>query len=109
MQEDIVNYTVDFKDLKDYMDLHLRIKENMEFPQYYGCNLDALWDCLTDLICFDHITIRFVNFQAVEQKYPEDAVKIVDELHDLKHVYNDEYYDLCDIFVERNGVTQEIL
>ncbi|MBQ6864967.1 MAG: barstar family protein [Clostridia bacterium] len=109
MQEDIANYTVDFKDLKDYMDLHHRIKESMEFPQYYGCNLDALWDCLTDLICFDYVTIRFVNFQTVERKYPEEAAAIVEELYDLKHIYKDEYYDVFAVFVERNGVTQEIL
>ena len=26
------------------------LKEMLEFPEYYGKNLDALYDCLTDLV-----------------------------------------------------------
>lgn len=28
---------------------HAYLKEAFHFPEYYGCNLDALYDCLTDL------------------------------------------------------------
>ncbi|MEC1552869.1 barstar family protein [Bacillus haynesii] len=28
-------------------DLHKELKEQLELPDYYGENLDALWDCLT--------------------------------------------------------------
>lgn len=28
-------------------DLHQTLKEQLELPDYYGENLDALWDCLT--------------------------------------------------------------
>ncbi|EWH20106.1 barstar family protein [Bacillus haynesii] len=28
-------------------DLHKALKEQLELPDYYGENLDALWDCLT--------------------------------------------------------------
>ena len=28
---------------------HEYLKEKLQFPEYYGRNLDALYDCLTDL------------------------------------------------------------
>ena len=28
---------------------HEYLKEMLDFPEYYGANLDALYDCLTDL------------------------------------------------------------
>ena len=27
---------------------HAYLKEQFSFPEYYGCNLDALYDCLTE-------------------------------------------------------------
>lgn len=35
---------------------HKYIKEALDFPDYYGENLDALYDCLCDLNCEIHIT-----------------------------------------------------
>ena len=29
--------------------VHDYLKETLDFPEYYGKNLDALYDCLTDL------------------------------------------------------------
>lgn len=28
---------------------HAHIAEKLSFPEYYGANLDALWDCLGDM------------------------------------------------------------
>ena len=35
--------------LGDISQVHDYLKEMLEFPEYYGKNLDALYDCLTDL------------------------------------------------------------
>lgn len=35
--------------LSDAAQMHAYLKEQLEFPEYYGNNLDALYDCLTDL------------------------------------------------------------
>lgn len=35
--------------LSDASKVHDYLMETLEFPEYYGKNLDALYDCLTDL------------------------------------------------------------
>ncbi len=42
-------YTVDFRKVKYYFDMHFTIRDSLEFPDYYGCNWSAFWDCLTDM------------------------------------------------------------
>ncbi len=42
----------------EYLDeLHIRIKEALEFPDYYGNNLDAFWDCINCDSDVDFVTI----------------------------------------------------
>lgn len=41
--------TLDGNLLADAAQVHEYLKQCLEFPEYYGNNLDALYDCLTDL------------------------------------------------------------
>ena len=41
--------TLDGNLLSDLTQVHDYLKEQLNFPEYYGKNLDALHDCLTDL------------------------------------------------------------
>ena len=41
--------TLDGNILADATAVHEYLKEQLNFPEYYGKNLDALYDCLTDL------------------------------------------------------------
>ena len=41
--------TLDGNILADAALVHDYLKEQLQFPEYYGKNLDALHDCLTDL------------------------------------------------------------
>lgn len=41
--------TLDGNLLSDLTQVHDYLKEQLDFPEYYGKNLDALHDCLTDL------------------------------------------------------------
>ena len=38
---------VDLTGCKDLRDLHKRFKAALEFPDHYGENLDAFWDCIS--------------------------------------------------------------
>lgn len=47
---------------KDKEALHENLKRELKLPDYYGENLDALWDCLTTDVKLP-ITIEWVDFQ----------------------------------------------
>ena len=38
---------------------HAHMQKRLRLPKYYGCNLDALHDCLTDICEPTRITLRF--------------------------------------------------
>ena len=43
-------YLIDFNNVKNHQDIHLIITSSLGFPDYYGCNLDALHECLTEML-----------------------------------------------------------
>ena len=46
--------TLDFSGIKSYWELHEYLKESFRLPDYYGHNMDALWDRL--YCCYDGST-----------------------------------------------------
>ena len=52
--------TLDGNVLSDVIMAHDYLMKTLEFPEYYGKNLDALFDCLTDLENVE-ITITLPN------------------------------------------------
>ncbi|MCI3197398.1 barnase inhibitor [Bacillus sp. HU-1818] len=47
--------------IRDVKNLHRQLKQDLELPEYYGENLDALWDCLTGWVEFP-IVIEWKQF-----------------------------------------------
>ena len=45
--------TLDFTGCKYFLELHDVLKKAFGFPDYYGKNLDALWDCLDNYCDWD--------------------------------------------------------
>ena len=45
----VKHYVIDFSEIADRNALHTRLKHALELPEYYGRNLDALYDCLTEM------------------------------------------------------------
>lgn len=51
-------YFIDFSLVKTLADVHAALAASLVLPDYYGCNPDALWDCLTGQIEPGRIRIR---------------------------------------------------
>lgn len=68
-----------------YIDeLHQRMKEALDFPDYYGRNLDAFWDCIHRDCDVDFVTI--VGSHRVADKLQPTVKKII-ELLDRNRLY----------------------
>ncbi len=48
-QELFTEYKLDFTNVATKEELHALLKRELGFPEYYGNNLDALYDCLTQM------------------------------------------------------------
>lgn len=83
-------YTIDFSEVKYYMEVHPIIQRALDFPEYYGGNLDALWDCLTDM-AGRPVHIEIIGLEVIERKFGDYANKLVDTFREFKHYDNDKY------------------
>ncbi|MBE6754546.1 MAG: hypothetical protein E7559_09420 [Ruminococcaceae bacterium] len=52
-----MNIVLDFSGISSRKELHAYIKEAFRFPEYYGSNLDALHDCLSEISEPTEVTI----------------------------------------------------
>lgn len=74
--DEIENITLDLTDCKYIRDFHERIRVAFDFPEWYGRNLDALWDLLSEPRSA-HITVIGVDTMTKElQEYFESIIKI---------------------------------
>lgn len=53
------NITLKLDKFSKREELHSYLKKKMKFPDYYGENLDALFDCLTDISTDTAVDIKY--------------------------------------------------
>ena len=90
-------YTLDFRKVQYYSEVHTIIKESLDFPDYYGRNWDAFWDCLTDMVGRP-IRIEILGLDIVERKFPSSISIMMETFREIKHYRNDKYVN--DIKIE---------
>lgn len=60
------NIIIDGEKIEDMADIHSIFAGELSFPEWYGNNLDALYDCLTDIS--EEVTVTLVNRDALFEK-----------------------------------------
>ena len=77
---------LDARILSDADSAHTYLKAKLGFPDYYGDNLDALYDCLTEAadlqVAFDHAETASPYFERVRRVFEaaaeeNDGLKII--------------------------------
>ena len=102
-------YVVDFRNVKYWMEVHPIIRDALNFPDYYGCNLDALWDCLTEMVITDEpINILFLGIELIEEKFDDFAERMLETFQEAKHAYDDECAHLVHLYVQRGDQVIEL-
>ncbi len=78
--------TLDFSDCKYIYDIHTVIQNALEFPEYYGKNLDALWDFGQDYaLSYDKVTLIIKGVNSVPKELEKSIIEILEvfaEIHD---------------------------
>lgn len=77
-------YTIDFSNVKYFLEMHKMIQESLDFPDCYGCNWSAFWDCLTD-IYGESIHIEIIGIDVIERKFEDAASQMISILKRFKH------------------------
>ena len=74
---------LDFSNIKSYLALHQYFKQVFSLPDYYGNNLDALWDCL---YCYydSSTTIELKNIDALPKDLDIEVADMMKLFHDLE-------------------------
>ena len=95
-------YIIDFSNVKYYLDMHKAIQKALDFPDYYGQNWDAFWDCLTDM-AGQTVRIEIVGLEVIKQKFSGEEKILLETLKEFKHYRNDEYANDTEIKYTLDG------
>ncbi|MEA1975856.1 MAG: barstar family protein [Bacillota bacterium] len=77
------NIILDGNKMTSKKETHIYLKEMMNLPNYYGHNLDALWDILTSTCYKQNISlINTHNLINHLNKYGENLIKVFKEASD---------------------------
>lgn len=65
---------LDGKKMKDRETTHTYLKKKLHLPEYYGNNLDALWDCVNEM---DNIRIILKNYAFLQNNLGDYAAELI--------------------------------
>ena len=96
------HYLIDFSKVESYNDIHSSISVGLSIADYYGGNLDSLFDCLTEMLSYkSQIDILHVENLAKWNNYHQ---KLITTLIGAKHFLGEDYSSNLSIrFISKSG------
>ena len=82
---------IDFSDLGDYEDFYSQLKEKLPLPEFFGDNLDALFDSITGFLELP-LHIEFVNMSVDQLETFEDLLTTLEDADDEMEDFSFAYY-----------------
>lgn len=82
-------YTIDCKEWNSLEDFHQSVSLNLEFPSYYGRNMDAFSDSICELKFGNHtgILIVLLHYNLFVEKFPKQSFYVVDDISSASRRY----------------------
>ncbi len=78
--------TIDFTGVASYWEVHSILINSLELPSYYGRNLDALYDCLSEVGCEDEpVKVKLTGMDAADEKMGKYMIAIKRVFDDASH------------------------
>ena len=77
----MIQVCIDAADLMTRQDLHRVFAQTLSFPDWYGNNLDAMHDCLTD--CRRDVTLTLLHTDALKEHLGHYAEVLLEMLRDV--------------------------
>ena len=91
---------IDGNDVFTRRDIHEFLSSALSFPEWYGHNLDALYDCLT--CAADPVTVRIRGREVINARLEGYGDKLMAVLHDAAA-------ENANVTVIENGTVQDAL
>ena len=82
---------IDFTDLGDYDDFYAQLKEKLTLPEFFGDNLDALYDFLTGFAELP-LHLEFVNMSVEQLETFEDLLVTLEDAEEELEDFSFSYY-----------------
>ena len=82
---------IDFSEIGDYEDFYTQLKEKLTLPDYFGDNLDALFDSITGDVALP-LHIEFVNMSVDQLETFEDLLTTLEDAEDEVEDFSFSYY-----------------
>lgn len=88
---------LNFSNCKYIGEVHEVIKKELELPEFYGCNSDALWDAITGLMYVP------VNIKIIYKPKAIEAKKLNNEIEKIISVFKEaeQEYRQIELIVEK--------
>lgn len=75
--------TINGEDFHTIAELHDTLQQKLELPDFYGKNLDALWDCLTGMIELP-LQMEWLNYDVSRERLGDKADQVLSVLEEAQ-------------------------